>query len=106
MCRYYTVPPSKGTSRSVKPDPEDETNGPATLTSSLKESKCGSHQRTFRVDAVGKGWAASTPRTAPTGLCASLKSLQPSEMDKSLTGVNGRFQINRQELISQYPIVP
>lgn len=50
----------------------------------MKENKCGFHQKTFRVDEVGKGWAESNPRTALTGLCASLKSLQLWEMDKSL----------------------
>lgn len=57
---------------------------PRALTSSLKENKCGFHQKTFRVDEGGKGWAGSTPRTALTSLCASLKLLQPLEMDKSL----------------------
>lgn len=57
---------------------------PPALTSSLKENKCGFHQKTVRADEGGKGWAGSTPRTALTSLCASLKLLQPLEMDKSL----------------------
>lgn len=47
------------------------------LTSSLKGSRCGSHQKTSLVGAVDKGWGESSPQKALTNLCASLKSLQP-----------------------------
>lgn len=94
MCRYYTVPPLKEKTMSIKHYSQEfkkervrgwnEKQHEWTLTSSLKENKCGFHQKTFRVGEVGKGWAESTPRTALTGLCASLKSLQLWEMGKSL----------------------
>lgn len=54
------------------------------LTSSWRGSRCGSHQKTSLVGGAGKGWAGSTHQTALTSLCASLRWLQLSEMDKSL----------------------
>lgn len=46
------------------------------LTSSLKESRCGFHQKNVLVGVVDKGWGESIPQTALTDLCASLESLQ------------------------------
>lgn len=54
------------------------------LTSSLKGSRCGFHQKTFLVGAVDMGWGESIRQTAPTDLCASLELLQLWEMDKTL----------------------
>lgn len=87
MCCYYTVPPETTEENMIhkreKKENDDkvklyEVSNPlkVSLTSSLKESRCGFHQKTFLVGAEDKDWGESIPQTALTGLCASLESLR------------------------------
>lgn len=68
------------TNSQLYPTPPTEVS----LTSSLKGSRYGFHQKIFLVGGVDKGWDESIPQIALADLCASLESLQLSEMDKSL----------------------